>query len=144
MKISRIHFLEDSNDEIFIARLMLQKQGYAVELIHHADHHTLMNALDEADGQEPCLCVVDLNMPKVKGHEIIRLLRERQTPSPIYAGICTGSIDPADRKAGFEAGADFFEEKPLHGDTLQRIVQACDGLEIHTNDEGKMELHLAA
>lgn len=141
MKINQIQFLEDSSDEVFIARLMLRKQGYDVELVHHTDHTMLLDMLDEMPENDPCLCVIDLNMPKVKGDEIIRLLRRRESPSHIWAGICTGSIDPADRKAGLEAGADFFEEKPLHGDTLGRIVEACDGIGVLVTDEGRIELH---
>ncbi len=95
----------------------LQLAGYAVDVISDGE---------EADEilrtQEYGLVVLDLNLPRMDGLEILRRLRHRGSESAVL--ILTARNDIDDRVRGLDLGADDYLAKPFELIELEARVRA--------------------
>lgn len=141
-RIKTIYLVDDSDDEIFIANILMKRQKVRAELISISTLEKLYEEVGNQSRFSPLqsLVVVDLNLTVCKGTDGIIHLRNMEVGPQILIGISTGSEDPADRLLAFEAGADFFAGKPLDRATLMTIVQSVPKLTASEDEAGGLEL----
>ncbi|MGJ8624406.1 MAG: response regulator [Yoonia sp.] len=139
MIISQVHLIEDSDDEVFIARLLLEAEGIGIEILHYADLDTFQTYLANDDTTDAKLILVDMNMPTMRGDTVIEILRARTDLDNAIIGMCSGSEDPADKRSAFDAGAVFFAQKPVDRTCLQCICDQVGNLKFKM-DSAKGEL----
>lgn len=139
-RVEQIHFIEDSDDEVFLARLLLGSQGLHIDIVHHTCLADLLSTLVDTDDTPAMLVFVDLNMPGMRGDAVIQTIRSHAQFNGSIVGICTGSEDPADRKASLEAGAQFFVQKPLDVSALKKISVNEPRLKLRTNSDSHLEI----
>ncbi|MEH1968356.1 response regulator [Nostoc sp.] len=80
------------------------------------------SALELAEATEYDLIVLDVMLPDENGIRLCRQLRTQNQQEPIL--LLTGKVDPADRIAGFEAGADDYITKPYELSELLARIRA--------------------
>ncbi|MCT4558002.1 MAG: response regulator transcription factor [Pelagimonas sp.] len=68
------------------------------------------------------LILLDLNLPDMNGHEVLRQLRVARVDTPIL--ILTGDDDTQSKIKGFGFGADDYMTKPFHRDELVARIHA--------------------
>ena len=68
------------------------------------------------------LILLDLNLPDMNGHEVLRQLRMARVETPIL--ILSGSDDTDNKIRGFGFGADDYMTKPFHRDELVARIHA--------------------
>ncbi|WP_431299997.1 response regulator transcription factor CtrA [Tabrizicola sp. BL-A-41-H6] len=68
------------------------------------------------------LILLDLNLPDMSGHEVLRQLRLSKVETPIL--ILTGSDDTENKLKGFGFGADDYMTKPFHREELVARIHA--------------------
>ena len=68
------------------------------------------------------LILLDLNLPDMHGHEVLRQLRLSRIDTPIL--ILTGSDDTETKIKGFGFGADDYLTKPFHREELVARIHA--------------------
>ena len=68
------------------------------------------------------LILLDLNLPDMNGHEVLRQLRLARVDTPIL--ILSGSDDTESKIKGFGFGADDYMTKPFHRDELIARIHA--------------------
>jgi two-component system cell cycle response regulator CtrA len=68
------------------------------------------------------LILLDLNLPDMSGHEVLRQLRLAKIDTPIL--ILTGSDDTENKIKGFGFGADDYITKPFHREELVARIHA--------------------
>ncbi len=68
------------------------------------------------------LILLDLNLPDMDGHEVLRQLRLSKVETPIL--ILTGSDDTENKIKGFGFGADDYLTKPFHREELVARIHA--------------------
>ena len=68
------------------------------------------------------LIVLDLNLPDMDGHEVLRQLRLSRIETPIL--ILSGADDTESKIRGFGVGADDYMTKPFHRDELVARIHA--------------------
>ncbi len=68
------------------------------------------------------LILLDLNLPDMSGHEVLRQLRLAKVETPIL--ILTGSDDTENKLKGFGFGADDYMTKPFHREELVARIHA--------------------
>ncbi|HCQ65107.1 MAG TPA: DNA-binding response regulator [Rhodobacteraceae bacterium] len=68
------------------------------------------------------LILLDLGLPDMNGHEVLRQLRMARIDTPIL--ILTGSDDTEDKLKGFGFGADDYMTKPFHREELVARIHA--------------------
>ncbi|MBU9696363.1 response regulator transcription factor [Rhodobacteraceae bacterium HSP-20] len=68
------------------------------------------------------LILLDLNLPDMSGHEVLRQLRQARIETPIL--ILSGSDDTDNKIRGFGFGADDYMTKPFHREELIARIHA--------------------
>ena len=100
----RILYAEDDADGAKLTKMILEKENFDVEIALNG-----AKAWDAYKKQKPDILLVDLDMPKIDGLELTRMIREndRQTHIIVY----TSHGEPAKEIAVLDAGADEFIPK---------------------------------
>jgi DNA-binding response OmpR family regulator len=80
-------------------------------------------AIEQLSDDPPDAMVLDLMMPRVDGHGVLRERREQQLAADTRIVVLTAKADPADAVWCWELGADEFVNKPVDPEKLLREVQ---------------------
>ena len=92
------------------------------------------------------LILLDLNLPDMDGHEVLRQLRLSRVETPIL--ILTGSDDTESKIKGFGFGADDYLTKPFHREELvariHAIIRRSKGHAQSVIKTGKVSVNLDA
>jgi len=90
------------------------------------------------------LILLDLGLPDMNGHEVLRQLRMARIDTPIL--ILTGSDDTEDKLKGFGFGADDYMTKPFHREELvariHAIIRRSKGHAQSVIETGKVAVNL--
>lgn len=134
--VQSLIFVDDSDDEVHLSKLLLQMQNVDIDLVHYSKFETLYDDLKTKPSKEiaKAIIVLDLNLTIMKGTEAVEILKSDDRYTETIIGICTGSEDPADRKNAEEAGADFFVGKPLDVKSLSAICDAVETINLVERD----------
>jgi two-component system, OmpR family, response regulator len=95
----------------------LRDAGYAVDCVKTGAEADSATAAFEFD-----LLILDLNLPKMSGSEVLRRLRSRSRQLPVL--ILTAQNGVEDRVRGLDLGADDFLAKPFALEELKARVRA--------------------
>jgi two-component system cell cycle response regulator CtrA len=68
------------------------------------------------------LILLDLNLPDMSGHDVLRQIRQARVQTPIL--ILSGSDDTENKLKGFGFGADDYLTKPFHREELVARIHA--------------------
>lgn len=107
-------------DNAILARALVQAleaDGHAVDWLNDGAEADSFLARNGAD-----LAVVDVNLPRMSGLEILRSLRARGQSFPVLILTAQGQV--SDRVVGLDAGADDYLVKPFEMAELQARIRA--------------------
>ena len=77
-----------------------------------------VDALERVGRRTPSLVLVDLEMPRMNGVELVRALRERPATRTVPVIMITSRSSQKHRRLALEAGVDVFLTKPYTDDAL--------------------------
>jgi two-component system KDP operon response regulator KdpE len=108
-----------------LLRMGLSTQGY--QTIEASSGKTALEMLNH----EPGLVILDLGLPDIQGHELLRLIRARNESVPIV--VLSSRGDEAGKVEALDLGADDFVTKPFGMDELLARMRAAlrHQLQIH-------------
>jgi CheY-like chemotaxis protein len=114
---SRILLAEDNDGDIFLVRRALEKRGLPYELVlaHNGEEALVWldaHASEEARHAAPDLILLDLNLPRVDGEQILTHIRKTDSFSRTPVIVLTSSDSPKDRQMALELGANLYFRKP--------------------------------
>jgi two-component system KDP operon response regulator KdpE len=112
----RILLVDDEERILNFLRAKLKASGYEVVTASNG-----VEALEQAQGQEPDLIVLDVLMPKMDGFETLKQLR---TFSSVPVIILSARGADVDRIKGLGLGADDYLPKPFNPDELIARIEA--------------------
>ena len=116
---------EDNSDDVFLLKQAFQKAG--VSPVFHAvcDGLEAIAYLkgdaayaDRAGYPLPDVLLLDLNMPRCNGFEVLEWMRRQPALSTVAAHVFTASARPADVQRAYELGARSYVVKPTRIDDL--------------------------
>ncbi|MBR0972667.1 MULTISPECIES: response regulator [Bradyrhizobium] len=100
-----------------LLRMGLTTQGY--EILEAPNGKTALEKLSE----EPALIILDLGLPDVQGHELLRTIRARNESVPIV--VLSSRGDEAGKVQALDLGADDYLTKPFGMDELLARLRAA-------------------
>jgi two-component system response regulator len=78
---------------------------------------------DGAEGIRPRVVLLDLKLPKVSGHEVLRRIKSDEKTKGIPVVIMTSSGQQADIERCYELGANSYVVKPIGFEDFSRVVK---------------------
>ena len=117
--MSRILVVEDEQDLAELLRYNLNGAGFEVEVASLG-----ATALSKARTFKPDLITLDLMLPDISGHEVLRVMKADPALAAISVVMVTAKGQEADRIQGFELGADDYVVKPFSPRELLLRVRA--------------------
>ncbi|MBL8700807.1 MAG: response regulator [Alphaproteobacteria bacterium] len=115
----RILVVDDMPDNVEIAKLRLEREGFAVETAVDGEAALAMVAASPPD-----LILLDIMMPKVDGIEVTRRLKADASLPFVPIILLTAKAAVKDVVAGLDAGADDYLTKPFDHATMVARVRA--------------------
>jgi DNA-binding response OmpR family regulator len=106
-----IVLIEDNETDVLLVKRALTQHGIDCELEHWADGELAETAIRGGESN-PSLVLVDLNLPRVGGFDLLRLIRSRPQLAGVRVVVFTSSNSPADMRRARELGADAYIVKP--------------------------------
>lgn len=109
-----IFLAEDNRGDAYLVREALNEHGLPHQLIVAEDGDRAAELLETFGKAEPCpdLILLDLNLPKRDGTEVLRLFREHPECHNIPVIVITSSDSPRDRSRAAELSANYYFRKP--------------------------------
>jgi DNA-binding NtrC family response regulator len=121
----RILVVEDDREMSRFLEQLLSEEGYAVELAHDGPA-----ALEIFQQRQFDLIISDLMMPRMKGTELIRRLKENHFQVPVLVITAFGTIESA--VEAMKAGALHYITKPFRTDEfLIHVQRALENHRLH-------------
>lgn len=117
--------IDDNPDDFFAVQRALTRAGMANPLLHCESGREGLEFLDNAalHGTLPSLVLLDINMPGMKGDEVLRAIRDTPELRTLPVLMLTSSDDDRDVLAAFQGGASAYLAKPLEFEDLLRAIQ---------------------
>lgn len=116
MSVPHILIVEDDPQLCAALLRALRERGYAT-----SSARTGMDGVSAAVRHAPDLVVVDLGLPDVDGHEVLRMIR---AVSPVPVIVATARDDEGEIVRALDAGADDYLVKPFGVRQLEARIRA--------------------
>jgi CheY-like chemotaxis protein len=110
----RVFLIEDNQADIVLVQEAFASGGVVCEMLVAEDGHIALSILERL-GRElprPDIAIIDLNVPKVGGVELLRELRLHSACADIPVLVTTSSQSPRDLEIIEKLGAAYFH-KPI-------------------------------
>lgn len=120
---ARILVVDDGITQRMFYRSVLEAAGFVVEEAANG-----MEGYEKALAQPFDLLIVDINMPKMDGYSMMRAIREDPSVRMIPAVMISTEGGAKDVVKAFEAGANFYLQKPVQPDELTDIARTIAGV----------------
>jgi CheY-like chemotaxis protein len=116
MKAIHVLVAEDNEGDVFLVREALRFHNLEFQLHVAPDGLAAMRYIDDLGHtpEAPCpdVFLLDLNLPKVDGHDVLNTLRAHPRCSRVPVIIVTSSDAPKDRERAELLGATHYFRKP--------------------------------
>ncbi len=118
--MTKIFYVEDNEDNIFMLTRRLKKKGYDVSVARNGQE-----ALDMVEGIMPDLILMDLGLPVLDGWEATRRIKAMSSVADIPIIVLTAHAMEGDREKALETGANDYDTKPVD---LKRLIEKMQAL----------------
>ncbi|MFN3851303.1 MAG: response regulator [Spirosomataceae bacterium] len=115
---NHILIADDDEDDFFLVKSALEDNGFEGKIDFVENGIELLNFLKKNTGNLPDLVLLDLNMPKKDGREVLVELRQVPALAMIPVIVFTTSKAPEDIKTCYANGANCYISKPSSFDDL--------------------------
>jgi chemotaxis family two-component system response regulator Rcp1 len=124
----RILLGEDNPADVYLIRQALEENGitYSLQVAVHGGE--LMEVMARQPSGIPDLIVLDLNLPRHEGLEVLKMIRSSSDYARVPVVILTSSDSPKDRVAASALGADCYIRKPSGLEEFMAIGQTLKDL----------------
>lgn len=129
-RIARILLVEDNPDDVDLTIEAFRENGFSHELYVVEDGLEALAFLrrqgSHAEAPRPDLILLDLNLPKQSGHEVLAKIKGDPALSTIPVVVLTSSAAEPDVKRAYELAANGYVTKPAGLEEFFGLVRAID------------------
>ncbi|MFK7884348.1 MAG: response regulator [Phycisphaerales bacterium] len=119
--------VEDDEDHADLIMRSMRDNRIFNEINHVTDGEKALAYLRRQapyeEAKRPDVVLLDLKMPRVDGHEVLRVVKSDPQLAPIPVVIMTTSEAESDRVQAYAAHANSYLVKPLDFDSFHKLVQ---------------------
>jgi chemotaxis family two-component system response regulator Rcp1 len=126
----QILLVEDNLADVELTLEALEEAKFANDVHVIRDGAEALEYLNGGEGRagfpRPDLIILDLNLPKRSGHEVLAALKTDANLRRIPVAVLTTSSAEADVIASYDLGANCFLTKPVNVGEFLKIVQSIE------------------
>ena len=110
-----IFIVDDDEGDRFLINKAIQQNGLKGKVEFFVDGQDMVDNLVERAKKSPLpsLILLDLNMPRLDGHEALRIVRKNDALKEIPIVIMSNSGNPDDIRESYQEGANSYFTKPF-------------------------------
>ncbi|HLG99562.1 MAG TPA: response regulator [Bryobacteraceae bacterium] len=130
--MARILLAEDNPGDVLLFREALRLSNLSCDLVVAEDGekalHLLQNTSAAPNGARPDVIVLDINLPKRSGQDVLQWVRGNGSFATTPVIVLTSSASPEDRTRALELGANLYVQKSSDLDEIFEIGQTISRL----------------
>ena len=116
-----ILLVEDNPDDVELTRIAFEEAKVANHLVVARDGAEALDYLfargthaDRDPNDLPSIVLLDLNLPKVDGREVLQAIRANEATRSLPVVVLTTSAEPFDVEASYALGVNSYIQKPVN------------------------------
>jgi CheY-like chemotaxis protein len=121
--------VEDSNEDFEALQRFLQRSPFTIPVLRCVDGEQALaylyrtgHYINPTDSPRPGLILLDLNLPKTDGREVLRRIKRDDRSKKIPVIVFTTSNNPKDIETCYDYGANSYIVKPIDFAQLKRNI----------------------
>lgn len=118
--MAKILIIDDVVALVNILNIGLKSKGYSVEVAHDG-----IEGLKKAEDFKPDLIILDINLPKLSGFDVARIIKERDELKNTIIIMLTALSQDANIQRGYSIGIDDYLIKPFSIEHLYLKIRKC-------------------
>ncbi|HET6434755.1 MAG TPA: response regulator [Xanthomonadaceae bacterium] len=125
-----ILLVEDNPDDVELTRIAFKEAKVANQLVVASDGAEALDYLfargryaDRNPDDLPSIVLLDLNLPKVDGREVLQAIRANEKTRSLPVVVLTTSTEPFDVEASYALGVNSYIQKPVDFERFVWAVQ---------------------
>lgn len=121
--LKSIWIAEDDEDDLLMLKEAFEELNYKKPLLFFENGEKIIESLIASKAEDkPSLILLDLNMPKVDGLEVLNFIKNNQQTKDINVIILTTSKSEEDKSKALKMGANDFITKPYQFKEMLKIT----------------------
>ena len=127
-----ILLVEDDPADAMLIQDALRERPWQHVVTQVEDGVAALQHLNDPEQPHPDLILMDLNMPRMNGRELLAVLKADQTLKAIPVVVLTTSAAPDDVSAAYQGYANAYITKPVNLDDFISAVRSIDAFFLDT------------
>lgn len=125
-----ILLVEDNPMDLDLTLRAFSKRNFSNEIIVARDGEEALAWLPrwEAGARMPAVVLLDINLPRASGLEVLRAFRAHELARHIPVVVLTSSRDDRDLKAAYDLGVNSYIEKPV---SFNKFIEVAAHIELY-------------
>ncbi|MFK8102293.1 MAG: response regulator [Saprospiraceae bacterium] len=120
----KILHVEDNAADVALTKVALEELNILSEHIHLADGQELINYLKANSFQDIGIILLDLNMPKMSGLEVLKFFYKDNELKKLPVVVFSSSDQEIDVRSCYDFGANAYVRKPINYNDYNRTLSA--------------------
>ena len=120
----KIILVEDNLADMELTKLAFRQLELPLEVIHVYDGYELIDLLGTTNLEDVALILLDLNMPKLGGLEVLKIMDKDEELCKLPIIVFSTSSNEADVYACYESGANAYVNKPIDINEFHKTIKA--------------------
>ncbi len=127
-----IHILlvEDNEGDILLTTEALESAKLFIKLSVVKDGKQAIDFLTNAEGYsnatQPDMLLLDINLPKRNGHQVLKFIKENEVLKHIPVIMLTTSSSPADIELAYKNHVNCFVTKPVEAHSFLEVIATIE------------------
>jgi CheY-like chemotaxis protein len=139
MSSKTILLVEDNSSDVDLTIRAFEKAHIHNELVVAEDGQQALELLlgdsQKAENWElPALVLLDINLPKVDGIEVLRKIRQNEATHNQLVVILTSSTEERDMKQAYDLGANSYIRKPVDFRQFSTVIESLGNYWLTINE----------
>lgn len=130
--MNTILLVEDNPGDAELTRLAFETAGIDCDLQVADSGEKALDILEAPEGRAPQLILLDLNLPGIGGHDVLRRIRSNKVLKRIPVLTLSSSASDEDIGMSYELAANSYVQKPIKMADFVRVVETIGAFWLST------------